>query len=1165
MGKGSNTTSTTQSGTSTASPDSNAYQAYLALLNRASGVASTPYQGFQGQETAPINEQQQAGIGNINQISGPNSQFIGQIDASGNPISAADIQRYQDPYTNQVINATQADFDVQNQRANSTVTGNAAAQGALGGDRVGVAQALTQEGQARVQAPVIAGLRSQGYQQAVNTAENQQQQALRAGVSAQSAAMQGAQAQVGAGTLEQQTQQAQDTQARQDYYQQQGYPFQVAQWLASMDTSVGGSMGGTSTSSGNSTTQGPTPNPWTQIAGLGLAGASMFIPGAQAFAPALAGAALKSADGGRITFAEGGGVHDDYNTMLSPDQEEAFQAWKAHNAANDSGADYDLRGAYLANMQRDPENGHMGDRFKKPNHPTFSDQSQYATGDQRDRAGFWVGPEGPDQTFVPPVATRRHGGHVMLRAGFASGGSPYGGMGPSWVPAMDPRASPVNVRATMPSAPQAPKQAGLSQDQMKGIGSLAKAGSGLFDSASYGGGNFLTDSYGGSSSSPLEGLSASDYGAGYHSGGRIRRYATGGFADGGMPDFSDRFDAAYPNMAAGVGASKPAYEPQGPTYDDGGGPFRLSAPEDLEDWRARVDRDNGRKITAAASDAGLPPPQLAAAPDDVGLPPEVTAGVSSKPRMTASAAPPEGAEDDTEALGYAGSPRLKAGVGAPQNLTATEQEKPGGILDSLGIKMTPELRQGLMQAGLAMMATTRGGPGSFLGGLGEAGMAGVGAYSKSVEAQQKHDLEQAKMAMEEEHFQRPYKEMTVAEKAANSRADRPYQEMTAAQKAADERQREARIPFGWKEEDDGKITPLPGGPADPTYMKSAAEARAKVPFGWKQQEDGSIIPIPGGPADTAYIKEKTEATNKEKWVSSGWLTAADGSLHPISQEQGTGKLKDNITGKEPLSSDKITPKGAPKGPSLSDYDAQAIARYTVATGDDSRLRSLGFNPENKALVQKYVNQEMTDKNVSDQDMATRKQEFSANGISKNAAARTRATREENLNMILKATSAAIPAALEESEKVARYAGAIVPLNRLIQHGELATSDEHLVPFAMANLQLAEHWARAMNPMGVMRESDRDLALKYLDTALSKGTYKIAIMQLKKQVTRERDSIAEGKPGQADKGNVLPGDTGEGGTATTKPTLQEFLTKAKTANPNSSDKDLTDYYNKKYGG
>jgi hypothetical protein len=50
--------------------------------------------------------------------------------------------------------------------------------------------------------------------------------------------------------------------------------------------------------------------------------------------------------------------------------------------------------------------------------------------------------------------------------------------------------------------------AGLSGGMGGGLGSL-------FGGASYGGGNFLNSAYGGSSSNPLEGLSASDYGPGY--------------------------------------------------------------------------------------------------------------------------------------------------------------------------------------------------------------------------------------------------------------------------------------------------------------------------------------------------------------------------------------------------------------------------------------------------------------------------------------------------------------------------------------------------------------------------------------------------------------------------------------------------------------------------
>jgi hypothetical protein len=94
--------------------------------------------------------------------------------------------------------------------------------------------------------------------------------------------------------------------------------------------------------------------------------------------------------------AEGGAVGDDYNTDLG-DREQEFQAWKAQNAPKDSGADYDLRGAFQAGVTPDPTTNHWPDTFKKPNHPTFSDQSQYATGANAARAGRWEG-----ETYIPP-------------------------------------------------------------------------------------------------------------------------------------------------------------------------------------------------------------------------------------------------------------------------------------------------------------------------------------------------------------------------------------------------------------------------------------------------------------------------------------------------------------------------------------------------------------------------------------------------------------------------------------------------------------------------------------------------------------------------------------------------------------------------------------------
>lgn len=89
-------------------------------------------------------------------------------------------------------------------------------------------------------------------------------------------------------------------------------------------------------------------------------------------------------------------------TKSGPDEKKQFQDWKSKNMPKDSGEDYDQRGAYKAGATADPETGHWPDTFKKPNHPTFSDQSKYATGADRARAGHWEG-----DVFVPAATVDR--------------------------------------------------------------------------------------------------------------------------------------------------------------------------------------------------------------------------------------------------------------------------------------------------------------------------------------------------------------------------------------------------------------------------------------------------------------------------------------------------------------------------------------------------------------------------------------------------------------------------------------------------------------------------------------------------------------------------------------------------------------------------------------
>lgn len=68
-----------------------------------------------------------------------------------------------------------------------------------------------------------------------------------------------------------------------------------------------------------------------------------------------------------------------YETQLAPHEEQAFQAWRATLPTDlQNMGDYDLRGAWKANAQ-EASNGHLPDTYKKPNHMTFSDESQYAS------------------------------------------------------------------------------------------------------------------------------------------------------------------------------------------------------------------------------------------------------------------------------------------------------------------------------------------------------------------------------------------------------------------------------------------------------------------------------------------------------------------------------------------------------------------------------------------------------------------------------------------------------------------------------------------------------------------------------------------------------------------------------------------------------------------
>lgn len=80
-----------------------------------------------------------------------------------------------------------------------------------------------------------------------------------------------------------------------------------------------------------------------------------------------------------------------YNTQLTPEQETEYKAWAKQQGRERDVENYDLRGAWLElqnGTMTEDERGHLGDKYKKPNHPTFSTESIY-NGKDGYQGGVW--------------------------------------------------------------------------------------------------------------------------------------------------------------------------------------------------------------------------------------------------------------------------------------------------------------------------------------------------------------------------------------------------------------------------------------------------------------------------------------------------------------------------------------------------------------------------------------------------------------------------------------------------------------------------------------------------------------------------------------------------------------------------------------------------------
>jgi hypothetical protein len=189
-------------------------------------------------------------------------------------------QQYYNPFEQQVVDTSLADMEQARQRAVQQMGQQATAARAFGGSRHGVAEALTSGEYGRQAGSMVANLRNQGYQQALQLAQQQQMQNQAAGMqgaqfrlSAANQLGQMGQAQTGADLMAAQTAMGLGG-ARQQFAQQQMDAARNLglERLGIMQSALGLQMPGM----GQSTSTPTYTNPAAGALGGAMAGYSMF-------------------------------------------------------------------------------------------------------------------------------------------------------------------------------------------------------------------------------------------------------------------------------------------------------------------------------------------------------------------------------------------------------------------------------------------------------------------------------------------------------------------------------------------------------------------------------------------------------------------------------------------------------------------------------------------------------------------------------------------------------------------------------------------------------------------------------------------------------------------------------------------------------------------------
>jgi F0F1-type ATP synthase membrane subunit c/vacuolar-type H+-ATPase subunit K len=244
---------------------------------------------FAKQQLAGLSEAQQRAITEALGGIGDFAPFLRRGDAAvrqgiagaqGADFTPTSYQQFMDPFTEDVIRATEADIARQGAMQQNQLGAGAVGAGAFGGSRQGIAQGEIARNVQDQMARTTSQLRSQGFTQAQNLAQQAAQQQLRQaqlggqlGVSqaglgqlGQQMGVQDINTLLGIGGLQQQQAQRQFDVTRANELAQQALPFQRIGFMSDIFRGV------PALQQTYSTTTTPPPSRTSQLLGLGIAG-----------------------------------------------------------------------------------------------------------------------------------------------------------------------------------------------------------------------------------------------------------------------------------------------------------------------------------------------------------------------------------------------------------------------------------------------------------------------------------------------------------------------------------------------------------------------------------------------------------------------------------------------------------------------------------------------------------------------------------------------------------------------------------------------------------------------------------------------------------------------------------------------------------------------------